>query len=102
MNEKGEATVALSILGALGAGVPIATGVVLTSDNVSETFTFVIAFAVGLISIGTGVGRIYARWKTQIESAIERDKMLADLITRVGRIEQRQIEIMNRFEKGNI
>ena len=56
-----------SVVGAIAAGTPIIAGIVLTTDNVSASVTFVVALLVGLISIGTGVGKLYARFKAQLE-----------------------------------
>ena len=70
----------------------------LTTDNVSASVTFVVALLVGLISIGTGVGKLYARFKAQLESSIRRDELLTDLVRRIDRIEHRQIEIQRRLD----
>jgi hypothetical protein len=56
MTDEGEATIMMSVVGALAAGSPLVAGVVLTSDNVAGAMTFVVALIVGLISVGTGVG----------------------------------------------
>jgi hypothetical protein len=98
-SDRGEAAVMLSVAGALGAGVPLAAGVILTSDNVAGAFTFIVALAVGLISIGTGVGKAYTKFKSSIEAAVERDKLLADLVDRISRIEERQMLILRHFDK---
>jgi hypothetical protein len=97
MNERGEATVALSIAGAFGAGLPVAVGVALTTENVTNGFAFVVALFVGLVSIGTGVGKLYGRWKQQIEASLRRDELLADLCARVARIEDRQTVILRHL-----
>jgi hypothetical protein len=97
--DDGEATVMASIIGAMAAGSPLAAGVILTSDNVAGATTFVIALMVGLVSIGTGIGKLFSRWKAQIESDLKRDELLCDLVDRITRIEDRQLKIIETIEK---
>ena len=97
--DDGEATIVASIIGAIAAGSPIAAGVILTSDNVAGATTFVIALMVGLVSIGTGVGKLFNRWKSQIEAGLKRDELLCDLVDRISRIEDRQLKIIETIEK---
>ena len=97
--DDGEATIVASIIGAIAAGSPIAAGVILTSDNVAGATTFVIALMVGLVSIGTGVGKLFSRWKSQIEAGLKRDELLCDLVDRISRIEDRQLKIIETIEK---
>lgn len=99
MSDRGEATIVMSVVGALGAGMPVMTGVILTSDNVTGATTFVIALIVGLISIGTGVGKLYSRLKTNVEASVRRDELLDDIVTRMDRIEARQIQIQKRLDQ---
>lgn len=89
----------MSVVGALGAGMPVVTGVILTSDNVAGAMTFVVALIVGLISIGTGVGKLYARLKANVEASVRRDELLVDLVNRMDRIEARQIQIQKRLDQ---
>lgn len=97
--DDGEATVVASIIGAMAAGSPIVAGVILTSDNVAGATTFVIALMVGLVSIGTGVGKLFSRWRYQIEAGVKRDELLCDLVDRISRIEDRQLKIIETIEK---
>jgi hypothetical protein len=99
MSDRGEATIMMSVLVALGAGAPVVTGVILTSDNVAGVTTFVVALIVGLISIGTGVGKLYAKLKTNVEASVRRDELLAEIVSRMDRIEVRQIEIQKRLDQ---
>jgi hypothetical protein len=99
MTDKGAATIMMSVLGALGAGAPVVAGVVLTSDNVAGGAMFVVALIVGLISIGTGVGKLYARLKANVAATIRRDELLAEIVSRMDRIEVRQIEIQKRLDQ---
>ena len=87
----------MSVVGALAAGMPVVTGVILTSDNVAGATTFAVALIVGLISIGTGVGKLYARLKTNVEASIRRDELLDEIVKRMDRIEARQIQIQQRL-----
>ena len=89
----------MSVLGALGAGMPVVTGVILTSDNVAGVTTFVVALIVGLISIGTGIGKLYARLKANVEASIRRDELLDEIVKRMDRIEARQIQIQQRLDQ---
>ncbi len=88
-----------SIIGAMAAGSPLAAGVILTSDNVAGATTFVIALMVGLVSVGTGIGKLFSRWKVQIQSDLKRDELLCDLVDRISRIEDRQLKIIETIEK---
>jgi len=97
--DDGEATIVASIIGAIAAGSPIVAGVILTSDNVAGATTFVIALMVGLVSLGTGVGKLFNRWKSQIEAGLKRDELLCDLVDRITRIEDRQLKIIETIEK---
>lgn len=99
MNDEGEATIMLSAVGAVAAGAPLAAGVILTSDNVAGALTFTIALMVGLISVGTGIGKLYARLKAQVEASIRRDELLSDIVKRMDRIEARQIQIQRRLDQ---
>lgn len=99
MTERGEATIMMSVVGALAAGMPVVTGVILTSDNVAGAMTFVVALIVGLISIGTGVGKLYARLKANVEASIRRDELLDEIVKRMDRIEARQIQIQQRLDQ---
>lgn len=89
----------MSVVGALAAGMPVVTGVILTSDNVAGATTFVVALIVGLISIGTGVGKVYARLKANVASSIRRDELLDEIVKRMDRIEARQIQIQKRLDQ---
>ena len=89
----------MSVLGSLAAGSPLVAGVVLTSDNVAGMTTFIVALIVGLISIGTGVGKLYARLQTNIAATIRRDELLVEIVSRMDRIEVRQIEIQKRLDQ---
>ena len=89
----------MSVVGALAAGMPVVTGVILTSDNVAGAMTFVVALIVGLISIGTGVGKLYARLKANVEASIRRDELLDEIVKRMDRIEARQIQIQQRLDQ---
>jgi len=89
----------MSVVGALAAGMPVVTGVILTSDNVAGVTTFIVALIVGLISIGTGVGKLYSRLKTNVEASVRRDELLDDIVTRMDRIEARQIQIQQRLDQ---
>ena len=102
MNEEGSATVAMSVLGSVVAGAPIAAGVVLTSDNVAGAVVFTLALIVGLLSVGTGVGRVYSRWKLQIEATVTRDRMLVDMGQRMQRMEDRQLQILERLDRHDL
>ena len=99
MTDRGEATIMMSVVGALTAGAPLVTGVILTSDNVAGATTFAVALIVGLISIGTGVGKLYARLKTNVEASIRRDELLDEIVKRMDRIEARQIQIQQRLDQ---
>jgi hypothetical protein len=99
MNNRGEATIMMSVVGALAAGSPLVAGVILTSDNVAGATTFIVALIVGLISIGTGVGKLYARLKAQVAASVQRDELLLQIVQRIERIEARQIEIQIRLDK---
>jgi hypothetical protein len=99
MTDKGEATIMMSVVGALAAGSPLVAGVVLTSDNVAGAMTFVVALIVGLISIGTGVGKLYAKLKANVEASVRRDELLDEIVKRMDRIEVRQIEIQKRLDQ---
>ena len=99
MFDRGEATIMMSVVGALAAGMPVVTGVILTSDNVAGATTFAVALIVGLISIGTGVGKLYARLKTNVEASIRRDELLDEIVKRMDRIEARQIQIQQRLDQ---
>lgn len=89
----------MSVVGALAAGMPVVTGVILTSDNVAGATTFVVALIVGLISIGTGVGKVYARLKANVEASVRRDELLDEIVKRMDRIEARQIQIQQRLDQ---
>ena len=89
----------MSVVGALAAGSPLVAGVILTSDNVAGATTFIVALIVGLISIGTGVGKLYARLKAQVAASVQRDELLLQIVQRIERIEARQIEIQIRLDK---
>ena len=99
MFDRGEATIMMSVVGALAAGMPVVTGVILTSDNVAGATTFAVALIVGLISIGTGVGKLYSRLKTNVEASVRRDELLVDIVNRMDRIEARQIQIQKRLDQ---
>jgi hypothetical protein len=99
MSDRGAATIMMSAVGALAAGAPVAAGVILTSDNVAGVTTFLIALIVGLISVGTGVGKLYARLKTNVEASVRRDELLGDIVKRMDRIEARQIQIQQRLDQ---
>jgi len=99
MTNRGEATIMMSVVGALAAGSPLVAGVVLTSDNVAGAMTFVVALIVGLISIGTGVGKVYAKLKANVAASIRRDELLDEIVRRMDRIEVRQIEIQRRLDQ---
>ncbi len=99
MTDEGEATIMMSVVGALAAGSPLVAGVVLTSDNVAGAMTFVVALIVGLVSIGTGVGKLYGKLKAQVASSVRRDELLTQIVQRVESIEARQIEIYRRLDK---
>jgi hypothetical protein len=99
MTDKGAATIMMSVVGSLAAGSPLVAGVVLTSDNVAGGAMFVVALIVGLISIGTGVGKLYARLKANVAATIRRDELLAEIVSRMDRIEVRQIEIQKRLDQ---
>ena len=88
-----------SVGGALAAGSPLVAGVVLTSDNVAGAFTFTVAMIVGLISVGTGVGKLYAKLKANVEASIRRDELLDEIVKRMDRIENRQIQIQQRLDQ---
>lgn len=98
-SDKGAATIAMSVLGSLAAGSPLVAGVVLTSDNVAGATTFIFTLIVGLVSIGTGVGKLYARLKANVAASIRRDELLAEIVSRMDRIEVRQIEIQKRLDQ---
>lgn len=89
----------MSVVGALAAGMPVVTGVILTSDNVAGAMTFVVALIVGLISIGTGAGKVYARLKANVEASVRRDELLDEIVKRMDRIEARQIQIQQRLDQ---
>jgi len=89
----------MSVVGALTAGAPLVTGVILTSDNVAGATTFAVALIVGLVSIGTGVGKLYARLKANVEASIRRDELLDEIVKRMDRIEARQIQIQQRLDQ---
>jgi hypothetical protein len=97
--DRGSATIALSMIGALATGAPVVSALIFTSDNVSNTLTFIVTLLVGLGSIGFGIGRIYGRWRDSITASIKRDELLADLCERVQRIEERQVHIMEVLDK---
>jgi hypothetical protein len=99
MNDEGAAAIMMSAVGAVAAGAPLAAGVILTSDNVAGALTFTIALMVGLISVGTGIGKLYARLKAQVEASIRRDELLSDIVKRMDRIEARQIQIQRRLDQ---
>jgi len=96
-SERGEATVALSIIGAVAAGAPVAVGAALSGSEAISSFYFVTAIIVGVTSIGAGVGRLYSKWKKQIEASLKRDELLKDICDRIERIETRQIDIYERL-----
>jgi hypothetical protein len=54
---------------------------------------------VGLVSVGTGIGKLFSRWKAQIEAGLKRDELLCDLVDRITRIEDRQLKIIETIEK---
>jgi hypothetical protein len=54
---------------------------------------------VGLISIGTGVGKLYAKLKANVEASIRRDELLDEIVKRMDRIENRQIQIQKRLDQ---
>jgi hypothetical protein len=99
MNDEGAATIMMSAVGAVAAGAPLAAGVILTSDNVAGALTFTLALMVGLISVGTGVGKLYGRLKAQVEASVRRDELLSDIVKRMDRIEARQIQIQRRLDQ---
>jgi len=99
MNENGATTVVVSALGAIGTAAPIVVGTILTTDNVGNTLTFIVALLVSLLAIGTGIGKLFEKWKMQIAATIRRDELLADLCERVQRIEERQVRLLHRFEE---
>ena len=98
-SDKGATTVVMSVLGSLAAGSPLVAGVVLTGDNVAGATTFIITLIVGLVSVGTGVGKLYARLKANVAASIRRDELLAEIVYRMDRIEVRQIEIQKRLDQ---
>jgi len=100
-NDKGEATIALSVAGALASGAPVITAIIFTTDNVSNTLTFVVTLLVGLGSIGFGIGRLTTRWRDSITASIKRDELLADLCQRVQRIEERQVHILDLLDESH-
>ena len=98
-NDHGTATIALSIVGALASGAPVVSALIFTSDNVSNTLTFIVTLLVGLGSIGFGMGRLYSRWRESITASIKRDELLGDLCQRVQRIEERQVHILDLLDE---
>ena len=98
--DSGEATILLSITGAIASGAPLAVGVAINNDDFVSSAYLVTAIVVSLATIGAGVGRLYARWKKQIESNMHRDQLMEDLCERMQRIEERQLWIMERMDKS--
>lgn len=98
-NDQGAATIALSVAGALTTGAPVITAIIFTTDNVSNTLTFLVTLLVGLGSIGFGIGRLYSRWRESITASIKRDELLGDLCQRVQRIEERQVHILDLLDE---
>jgi len=98
-SDKGEATIMMSVLGSLAAGSPLVAGAVLASNNVAGVTTFIVTLIVGLISIGTGVGKLYARLTANVAASVRRDELLSEIVKRMDRIEVRQIEIQKRLDE---
>ena len=98
--DSGEATILLSIMGAIASGTPLAVGVAISNDDFVSSAYLITAIVVSLATIGAGVGRLYSRWKRQIELTMNRDQMMEDLCERMQRIEERQLWIMERMDKS--
>ena len=98
-NDRGEATVFLSILGALGASAPITVGAILTNQNLLSSAYFVTAVIVAMVSIGTGIGRFYNSWKKRIEADVHRDDLLTELCGKIKLMEERQLKIIEHIDK---
>jgi hypothetical protein len=45
------------------------------------------------------VGKLYARLKANVAASIRRDELLAEIVSRMDRIEVRQIEIQKRLDQ---
>jgi hypothetical protein len=45
------------------------------------------------------VGKLYARLKAQVAASIRRDELLDEIVSRMDRIEIRQIEIQKRLDQ---
>lgn len=99
--DSGEATILLSIVGAVASGAPLAVGVAIKSEDFVSSAYLVTAIVVSLATIGAGVGRLYARWKKQIELSVHRDDLLEDLCSRVKTMEDRQLMIIDHLDRIN-
>jgi len=99
--DSGEATVLFSIAGAIASGAPLAVGVAIKNQDFVSSAYLITAIVVSLATIGAGVGRLYARWKKQIELSVHRDDLLEDLCSRVKMIEDRQLMIIDHLDRIN-
>jgi hypothetical protein len=98
--DSGEATILLSVMGAIASGAPLAVGVAINNDDLMDSISLITAIIISFATIGAGVGRLYSRWKRQIEASINRDQMIEDLCERIQRIEERQLWIMERVDNS--
>ena len=91
-DDRGETATVVSALGAALTGSPVVVALISNTDLAGNA-SFVVAFLVSLIALGTGVGRIYSVWKKSILEQARRDDTLLELCERLENIEKRQIEI---------
>jgi hypothetical protein len=87
-------------MGAIASGAPLAVGVAINNDDLMDSISLITAIIISFATIGAGVGRLYSRWKRQIEASINRDQMIEDLCERIQRIEERQLWIMERVDNS--
>jgi hypothetical protein len=100
-DDRGEATVTLSVAGAVATGLPVAVAM----STFEDRSTFLVSFIGGLIAIGLGVGKFYQWWKRSIETSFAQEqtlKLLTDrveeLVCQIERIEARQLTIKNDID----
>lgn len=91
-----------SAVGAVLSGSPLMVAAALNTTDELNSFALVISLLVGLSTLGAGVGRLYRSWKRRIEEDARRDDLLADLSSRLHRIEERQLRIVERLEGNRI
>jgi hypothetical protein len=85
MNDKGEATVLLSVVGAYATAAPVILAV--TTKEVGDGVIWVGAIFAALTAIGIGVGKLFRL----LRAASRKLDQIGDLVDRAERMELRQL-----------